>query len=350
MRCEVPRRQSSGVSPAKRGPEADRFSSVPQLKLQWSMMTSRAATVDSPSWSPPPFLGRPNSPGRKRRCWITTSCVRTSVSAFTTVMPGLGAVWPAMVRKGWRISSGRPFMSITPPTSKTTVRGPGVSMAAFKEPGPSAARVVTRRIWPPLPPVVAVQPGVSMPPLLKRCAGGSRVLQAGSVRRGLSRAGTRRASSSDTVCANTQAPRSPTCVRSKRRWPGAASASSSAPAWPRGCTWAMLRACRSTRGTRRAAATARMASAQGWSWSSSWSPLNVRRVSGVSSTGTAPTARSSSTKRCRLAGYSVARSVERPGLPGWSLWPNCTSTCGGWGWGAWAFRRCSRASHRPSAR
>ena len=35
-----------------------------------------------------------------------------------------------------------------------TVRGPGVSMAARSEPGPSAASVVTRRMAPPAPPRV----------------------------------------------------------------------------------------------------------------------------------------------------------------------------------------------------
>ena len=40
----------------------------------------------------------------------------------------------------------------------------------------------------------------------------------------------------------------------------------------------------------------------------------------------APRARVSSTYRRRFAGNSVCRSVERPGLPGWSLWPNWIST------------------------
>ena len=34
MRCDVPRRQSSGVAPVKRGPEADRFSSVAHVNVQ----------------------------------------------------------------------------------------------------------------------------------------------------------------------------------------------------------------------------------------------------------------------------------------------------------------------------
>ena len=45
----VPRRHSSGVEPVKRGPEADRFSSVAQVRLQWSMMTLYAPTVAMPS-------------------------------------------------------------------------------------------------------------------------------------------------------------------------------------------------------------------------------------------------------------------------------------------------------------
>src|SRR3546814_13862027 len=45
-------------------------------------------------------------------------------------------------------------MSITPPTSNTMMRAPGVSIAAFSDPGPSGASVVTRRILPPRPPGV----------------------------------------------------------------------------------------------------------------------------------------------------------------------------------------------------
>src|SRR5688500_17235377 len=40
IRCEVFLRHSSGVLPTKRGPDAERFSSVAQLNEQWSTMTS----------------------------------------------------------------------------------------------------------------------------------------------------------------------------------------------------------------------------------------------------------------------------------------------------------------------
>ena len=50
-------------------------------------------------------------------------------------------------------------MSMTPPTSNTTMRGPFASSAAFRLPGPSAASVVTRMTRPPRPPgVVDAQP------------------------------------------------------------------------------------------------------------------------------------------------------------------------------------------------
>ena len=45
MRCEVPLRHSSGVLPVKRGPDADRFSSVAQVSEQWSTITSCAPPI-----------------------------------------------------------------------------------------------------------------------------------------------------------------------------------------------------------------------------------------------------------------------------------------------------------------
>ncbi len=52
-----------------------------------------------------------------------------------------------------------PSKSITPPTSKTTIRGPGAATASANEPLPSALRFVTRMIFPPRPPgVEAAQP------------------------------------------------------------------------------------------------------------------------------------------------------------------------------------------------
>jgi hypothetical protein len=53
---------------------------------------------------------------------------------------------PATVTKGSEITSGFALRSMTPATSKTMMRGPLVSSAARKEPGPSAPSVVTRRI------------------------------------------------------------------------------------------------------------------------------------------------------------------------------------------------------------
>ncbi len=84
------------------------------------------------------------SPGRIRRCWINTSCVLTTIPAPMSVIPGSGAVCPATVTYGARMwmSADR---SITPPTSKITVRGPDASSSASRNepatvavPNPSA--------------------------------------------------------------------------------------------------------------------------------------------------------------------------------------------------------------------
>ena len=57
------------------------------------------------------------------------------------------------------IRTERRSRSMTPPTSKTTMRGPGVPSASRSDPGPVGASVVTRRISPPRPPgVLAAQP------------------------------------------------------------------------------------------------------------------------------------------------------------------------------------------------
>ena len=81
-------------------------------------------------------------------------------------------------------------------------------------------------------------------------------------------------------------------------------------------TAATLSELRSTNGTFISLATRLIASAQGARPLSSVPSVNMRRVKGVTSTGCAPTARVSLTYLRRLAGNSVARSVERPGLPG----------------------------------
>src|SRR5689334_13259334 len=100
---------------------------------------------------------------RTRMCCIRMSWVSISIPARMRVMPGEGAVCPAIVRKGSAITSGFMFRSMTPATSNTTIRGPLVSIAARNEPGPSGLRLVTRRILPPRP------AGVSIP---KPCAPG----------------------------------------------------------------------------------------------------------------------------------------------------------------------------------
>ena len=64
----VPRRHSSGVAPVKRGPDADRFSSVAQVRLQWSMMTLYAPMVEMPSSSHPLIQVCSAEPGRIRIC------------------------------------------------------------------------------------------------------------------------------------------------------------------------------------------------------------------------------------------------------------------------------------------
>ncbi len=107
IRWDVPSRHSAGVLPLKRGPDAERFSSVAQVNVQWSTITSYApATVESASVSQPLIFGLPASPVRTRMCWMMTSCVATSKPPRMKVMPGEGAVCPAMVRKGSRRRDG----------------------------------------------------------------------------------------------------------------------------------------------------------------------------------------------------------------------------------------------------
>jgi hypothetical protein len=61
------------------------------------------------------------------------------------VIPGLGAVCPATVRYGFRMSR-REVSTIVPDTSKTTVRGPDARSAALSDPAPESFRLVTRWI------------------------------------------------------------------------------------------------------------------------------------------------------------------------------------------------------------
>ena len=69
----VPLRHSSNVFPVKRGPLADMFSSMPQLKVQWSMITLCAATVDKESASQPLRFACPSAPVLTRICRMMTS-------------------------------------------------------------------------------------------------------------------------------------------------------------------------------------------------------------------------------------------------------------------------------------
>ena len=57
MRRLVPARHSSGVFPVKRGPETERFSSLAQVRVQWSTMMFQAApAVEMASSFQPLFL------------------------------------------------------------------------------------------------------------------------------------------------------------------------------------------------------------------------------------------------------------------------------------------------------
>ena len=79
-----------------------------------------------------PPRGARGCAGRSRRASTMSMPPRMSV------MPGDGAVWPAMVRYGSVILTVCPPRSMTPPTSNTMMRGPGVSTAAPNDPGPDA--------------------------------------------------------------------------------------------------------------------------------------------------------------------------------------------------------------------
>ena len=98
MLCAVLVRHSSGVLPLKRGPDADIFSSIAQVKLQWSTMMSWPPTTDMASASHPLSSGWSSTPVRTRIWRMMTSWVAMSMPDRIRVMPGEGAVWPAMVR------------------------------------------------------------------------------------------------------------------------------------------------------------------------------------------------------------------------------------------------------------
>ena len=88
----VPRRQSAGVAPSKRGPEAERFSSSAQVRVQWSTMTFHAPTVEIASASHPLRHPRPETPVRTRMWRTITSWPRMSRPPRISVIPGEGAV------------------------------------------------------------------------------------------------------------------------------------------------------------------------------------------------------------------------------------------------------------------
>ena len=87
--------------------------------------------------------------------------------------------------------------------------------------------------------------------------------------------------------------------------------------------WAMsrLRLSRSVKGVSVFSATARMALAQGSRLRATLPCSNSRRASGVRRIGLAPAALMSLTQRRIFNANSVSRLVDRPGCPGWSLWP-----------------------------
>ena len=194
------------------------------------------------------------------------------------------------------MSSVPPAMSMTPPTSNTTVRGPGVSIAALSEPGPSAARLVTRRICPPAPPRVAVP--------------AAHIGRADMEALGFAAAGRRRSPGCYAACPRLApgAPVQQTRLQKTRRH----------PARPHGCGQSDARRARFRPAhqplpgpvpARRPCCVcahpprARHARLRLGAWQlpkvradhRAPRPLKLRRVSGVINTGTAPTARSSFT-------------------------------------------------------
>ncbi len=74
---------------------------------------------------------------------MSTSEAVILIAAPRIMMPGEGAVWPAM--RSWPLRMVRSeVMWIAPDTSNTQVRGTVASMQALSEPAPSALRLVTR--------------------------------------------------------------------------------------------------------------------------------------------------------------------------------------------------------------
>jgi hypothetical protein len=100
MSCDVFLRHSATFAPLNRGPEADMFSSVAQLNVQWSTITRDAEIVPSASASQPLRSGLPVGAG-------ADADVANDHVVRADVEPGLderdageGAVWPAIGDEG----------------------------------------------------------------------------------------------------------------------------------------------------------------------------------------------------------------------------------------------------------
>src|SRR6187402_352543 len=74
-----------------------------------------------------------SSPGRTRMCWMSTSDAWILSPAPRIMMPGEGAVWPAIVMKLLR-KVRSDVRRMTPDTSNTQVRGVVPSTQAFNDP------------------------------------------------------------------------------------------------------------------------------------------------------------------------------------------------------------------------
>ena len=99
-----------------------------------------------------------SSPNLTLMYLIITSLALIESGYLLMQIPSPGAVCPAMVIYGLEIVN-RLSRVIVPETLNTTIRGPSVSQASRKLPGPESFRFVTRITFPPLPPrVIAPYP------------------------------------------------------------------------------------------------------------------------------------------------------------------------------------------------
>jgi hypothetical protein len=141
------------------GPQTLAISSMDQLNEQWSMTTFVTGFDEVPSsLSESRFAGSGpfvSSPARTRRCWIRMCEAWMRIAAPRIMMPGDGAVCPAIVRRSLRIMRSA-VRRMVPDTSNTQTRGPVASMQALREPAPLAFTLVTRWTVPPRPAVVSM--------------------------------------------------------------------------------------------------------------------------------------------------------------------------------------------------